>query len=421
MLGKAGENYREEIYNDTFSGKKTEISVSTLKEFCALLLKYINQSIEKNKREDGLYHAYNLIEIKGESISIRYLYEMLEGQVAVLSSGYLTATESLDVLNALKASALFREDQYSYILYPDRQLPRFEEKNNIPEERIKQSELLQKLLLDSNLSIVKKDELGAKHFDGTFRNADELEKALNQLPQETYGLLLEKEKELILDIYEEMFDHQSFTGRSGTFYGYEGLGSIYWHMVSKLLLAVQECYFSALEEKAKPEILGEIKNYYYEIKAGIGLYKSPDLYGAFPTDAYSHTPGCAGVKQPGLTGQVKEDVISRFGELGIHVKEGKICFNTSLMNHNDIMKHSGTFSYFLLEGKQENIELKPSQLAFTFCQVPVVYSFGEEEKITIIFKSGKSKEISGNVMDKDSSLKIFSRSREVSLIEYYCQ
>ena len=35
-------------------------------------------------------------------------------------------------------------------------------------------------------------------------------------------------------------DHTRFTGRSGTFYGYEGLGCIYWHMVSKLLLATQE-------------------------------------------------------------------------------------------------------------------------------------------------------------------------------------
>ena len=35
---------------------------------------------------------------------------------------------------------------------------------------------------------------------------------------------------------------QSFTGRSGAFYKYEGLGSIYWHMVSKLLVAVQETW-----------------------------------------------------------------------------------------------------------------------------------------------------------------------------------
>ena len=56
-------------------------------------------------------------------IEINYLPEMLEGQVAVLSSGQLNPKESLAVLDALKASALFREDQYSYILYPNKTLP----------------------------------------------------------------------------------------------------------------------------------------------------------------------------------------------------------------------------------------------------------------------------------------------------------
>jgi hypothetical protein len=96
----------------------------------------------------------------------------------------------------------------------------------------------------------------------------------------------------------------------------EGLGSIYWHMVSKLLLAAEEYFFRSVEEGVDADTMGQLKNHYYEIKAGIGLYKSPELYGAFPTDAYSHTPGNAGVKQPGMTGQVKEDVISRMGRVG---------------------------------------------------------------------------------------------------------
>lgn len=53
---------------------------------------------------------------------------MLEGQVAVLSAGILTPAEVNEVLDALKWSTLFRRDQYSYLLYPDRQLPRFMEK-----------------------------------------------------------------------------------------------------------------------------------------------------------------------------------------------------------------------------------------------------------------------------------------------------
>ena len=53
---------------------------------------------------------------------------MLEGQVAVLSSGYLSSKENLKVLDALKASKLFRHDQYSYLLYPNKELPKFIEK-----------------------------------------------------------------------------------------------------------------------------------------------------------------------------------------------------------------------------------------------------------------------------------------------------
>jgi hypothetical protein len=230
--------------------------------------------------------------------------------------------------------------------------------------------------------------------------------------------LLSRKKQTILYVYEEMFDHQSFTGRSGTFYGYEGLGSIYWHMVSKLLLAAQECYFNAIKE-ADPELMtvSKLKEHYYEIKAGIGLYKSPGLYGAFPTDAYSHTPANAGVKQPGLTGQVKEDVISRFGELGILVENGKITFNPSLLNQNEVLQQPETFNYNDLEGNQQSIELSNGQIGFTFCQVPVIYTFGKQNGTVAFFRNGEIKNFESNETDEKTSAAIFSRSGEVQRIE----
>ena len=54
---------------------------------------------------------------------------MLEGQVAILSSGLLIGEESLALLESLRHSALYQADQHSYILYPDRDLPGFLEKN----------------------------------------------------------------------------------------------------------------------------------------------------------------------------------------------------------------------------------------------------------------------------------------------------
>jgi hypothetical protein len=46
-----------------------------------------------------------------------------------LSSGYLSSEQALEVLDALKNSAPFQEDQYSYILYPNKELPGFLQKN----------------------------------------------------------------------------------------------------------------------------------------------------------------------------------------------------------------------------------------------------------------------------------------------------
>jgi hypothetical protein len=75
------------VYQNGFWGKKRTISMEGLKRFIDISLKFIDHSIDANKREDHLYHAYNLMTVENDKeVSISYLSEMLEGQVAVLSS-----------------------------------------------------------------------------------------------------------------------------------------------------------------------------------------------------------------------------------------------------------------------------------------------------------------------------------------------
>ena len=157
--------------------------------------------------------------------------------------------------------------------------------------------------------------------------------------------MVESDRQIILDIYEHLFNHREFTRRSGTFYAYEGLGSIYWHMVSKLILAIQESYHSALESGASQEELDALAEQYYEAWAGLGIHKSPEIYGAFSTDPYSHTPSHRGAQQPGMTGQVKEDIISRYGELGVYIKDGVVKFNPSLLQADEFLSSSDAVSY----------------------------------------------------------------------------
>ena len=415
-MGQAGNDYRRQVYSDEPASKPDTLSAKELQEFMSLTLRYIDQSIRVNRRNDGLYHAYNLVSFNGDGISIRNLYEMLEGQVAVLSSGLLSPSESLEVLDALKVSKLFRNDQYSYLLYPDRNLPRFEEKNKVTPEEVRKSPLLSKLAADGNDMILKADKNGEYHFRGHYRNRNMLVGALDELRRGPYADLAEKDRQAVLDLYESLFDHQSFTGRSGTFYGYEGLGSIYWHMVSKLLLATEECFYRAVDEGAA-SLCGRIKDHYYEIQAGIGLSKEPELYGAFPTDAYSHTPGNAGVKQPGMTGQVKEDFLSRMGELGVRVIHGQLGFDPSLMNHEEFVVKEEVFNYIDIHGDHQKIKLEKDQLSFTVCQVPVIYIPDGKEKITIKWTNGRSDSLKGLRLTREISEKIFARDGSVTLLE----
>src|SRR5690606_32056530 len=107
----------------------------------------------------------------------------------------------------------------------------------------------------------------------------------------------------------------------------------YWHMVAKLLLAVQE---NALA--AEGEALDRLATLYARVRAGLGFNKSAEAYGAFPLDAYSHTPLHAGAQQPGMTGQVKEEILTRFGELGVTVADGIVTFAPRLLAQSEFLR-----------------------------------------------------------------------------------
>jgi hypothetical protein len=416
-LGTAGSTYRNFIYKNGFTSDKGVITKKDLLEFFEVSKAYLEHTINANKREDNLFHSYNLMTVENDSeISVSYLPEMLEGQVAVLSSGYISGESSLELLDALRSSALFRPDQYSYILYPNKELSRFVDKNNIPSGAVNKSKLLKQLLNDGNTQIVQKDDLGNYHFNSNFNNANSLKEALSNLPEEKYLSLIEKERNLLLEIFEDMFDHKSFTGRSGTFFGYEGLGSIYWHMVSKLLLSVQETCFIADTNNDSEVTVGKLLDHYYEINEGIGVHKSPELYGAFPTDPYSHTPAGKGAQQPGMTGQVKEDVLCRFGELGVFVKQGMLQFNPRLLRGEEFIKKPRTFRYTALDKKVKAIELEKDSVCFTYCQIPIIYSLSYQNGIQVILKDTNIIEFDSLLIDLETSKRVFERTGEIDQI-----
>jgi len=376
--GRAGERYREAVYAGRFGAERRAVPYDRVVSFFRTVLVALDDTIRRNRREDGLYHSYNVLTVCDESASIDHLDEMLEGQVAVLASGILDARESLALLQALRSSRLYREDQNSYTLYPDHVLPSFLEKNVISPKLLRDNAALRAVAEIPGQTVVYADVQGTWHFDGDLRNAEVLGRRLSELP------LDEDEREEILRVYEEVFRHRLFTGRSGSFFKYEGLGSIYWHMVSKLRLVTAELVAAEIRrEDNDREVLHELEECLRDIRAGIGVHKSPAEYGAFPTDPYSHTPEFTGVQQPGMTGQVKEDIISRFVELGVSVVDGRITFYPISLPESEWMRDPGVLRYRDGEGASRTMEVQTGHIAFTYCGVPIIYRRGLEAAGTI--------------------------------------
>ena len=251
--------------------------------------------------------------------------------------------------------------------------------------------------------------------------AGDLNAELDELSETKYAPLVDKDKKQVLQIFEDIFHHKAFTGRSGTFFGFEGLGSIYWHMVSKLQLAVLECCQKAVDDGENPALIGQLLEHYYAINEGIGVHKSPALYGAFPTDPYSHTPAGKGAQQPGMTGQVKEDILSRFGELGVWVKNGRLRFSPRLLRESDFLEEAKTFEYIDVHQEARQLPLEKGSLCFTYCQVPIVYVLAAENRLTLTHQNGATTTLNDWTVDEINSLKIFERTGEIVHIQVHIQ
>jgi len=414
-LGQAASRYRQNVYQqESFSGKKTQ----PLGDIMAMLddaLAAIDHSIGTNQRDDGLFHAYNLLDLHGEALETDTLYPMLEGQVAALSAGAIAPDKAIAVVEALFASSVYRPDQDSFMLYPDRELPGFLDKNRIPAEKIEAIPLLRRMQADGDERVVVRDAEGSYRFNADFANVGDLNAELDLL-RVAYDNDVEASRKPLQKLYETVFHHQAFTGRSGTMFGFEGLGCVYWHMVSKLLLAVQENYFAALEQGADETTCRQLGSLYYRVRAGIGFNKSPAEFGAFPTDAYSHTPGHAGAQQPGMTGQVKEEVLSRFGELGVRVSGGAVRFQPDLLRAREFISDPRPFRYLDVDGDWQNLSVPAAGLAFTWCQVPIVYRLDAVPSLVVTHADGEQQVFEKLELPAEESAELFQRSGRIRQI-----
>ena len=393
-LGTAGARHRAGAVVD-FDPTTVEVERARLAGVLTDALAHVRATVRAGRRDDGLYHAYNLLELPDRaSAEVRHLPLMLEGQVAVLGATVLSAGEVATLVGQLYDSPLYRADQDSFVLYPVVERASFLDRNVIPDDVAASRPVLERLAGDGRAGIIERDADGRLHVRADLGNAMALGQAL-----EAAGVAAE-DRLAVQEAYEALFHHRAFTGRSGGMHGYEGIGSIYWHMVAKLLLAVQERAIEVERDGGDAAVLARLTAAYRRVRDGLGYRKDPAAYGAFPTDCYSHTPAHAGAQQPGMTGQVKEEVLTRGGELGLRIAGGRLTWGRPLLPEQELWAGTGGGRAFEL----------------TVCGTPVRVEPAEVDQMRIERRDGDVEVVAGRTLDREVSGAVFDRGGGVARI-----
>ena len=114
-----------------------------------------------------------------------------------------------------------------------------------------------------------------------------------------------------------------------------------------------------------------------------------------------------------MTGQVKEDVLCRFGELGVYVRQGRLHFNPRILYKKEFLSSPCMFLYFNTEGEPCELSLESGSLGFTYCQIPVVYTMASQHGIQVLYKDHTKNSVANVALDYDTSHLIFRRTGEI--------
>jgi hypothetical protein len=68
-----------------------------------------------------------------------------------------------------------------------------------------------------------------------------------------------------------------------------------------------------------------------------------------------------------MTGQVKEEILTRLGELGVKIADGCVSFAPTLLQANEFIPEPRALAYITPEGREASLALPGGSLGFTFC------------------------------------------------------
>jgi hypothetical protein len=119
-----------------------------------------------------------------------------------------------------------------------------------------------------------------------------------------------------------------------------------------------------------------------------------------------------------MTGQVKEDILARLGELGVEVAGGRLGFRSDLIRTPEFLDEPARLRHLGVDGRFAEIELPAGTLALTLAQVPIVVHADGPARIEVTDGSGRWTS-PGLVLGVAPSALIFDRTGGVRRLDVH--
>jgi len=94
-------------------------------------------------------------------------------------------------------------------------------------------------------------------------------------------------------------------------------------------------------------------------------------------------------------------------------------FNPCLLRKEEFLSKETSFEYLSLFRGTQSIIIPTNSLAFTYCQVPIIYHISDKDCLEIILKDETSFKIGALTIDHKTSDKIFKRTGDIVQINAY--
>jgi len=95
------------------------------------------------------------------------------------------------------------------------------------------------------------------------------------------------------------------------------------------------------------------------------------------------------------------------------VTEGKLGFNARLLRIEEFLNKPKTFTYIDVNKNVRQIELEKDSLAFTYCQIPIIYKLAVKEGLKVVLNGDSELEFDHLNLDAAASKKVFERTGEI--------